>query len=109
MPNRYSIAANASATDASETELVAAPGAAKAINICNLTLSNTSATAEFVDIKFGSTVKLQKVPVPAGLGVVINLGDKPLLLPANTALNFQATTGVSTLYANCTYFLNPNG
>lgn len=106
MPD-HDLTATASSMTTASTPLIAAQGAKSFINIDSIEFTNTSATATFVDVLFGATVVLQKIPVPAGLGSGCRTFDKPVRLPENTALNFQSSVGVTSVYANATYHIYP--
>lgn len=85
------------ATNTSDTEVIAAQGAGVRIYVTALIILNTSATDTHVIIKDGSTEKM-RVPAPAdNAGAIVPL-PTPLQLTANTALNFAAASGVSTMY-----------
>lgn len=83
------------ATDNSSKALKAALGLGKRIFVTTLVIDNTSAADEHVDILDGSVLKM-RVPAPKGTGAVLTF-PRPLMLSENTALNFKAVTGVSTI------------
>jgi hypothetical protein len=86
----------ASATDTTTTELIATQGAAVKIHLTDVSISNSSAaTFAEVHIKDGSTT-IWTFPVP-GSGGVTHRFATPLVLTANTALNFAASSGVTTI------------
>ncbi len=97
-PDRESVLLNGrnTATDTADKEVIAAQGAGVRIYVTTLVISNSSATDSEVDIKDGTTVKMT-IPAPAHGGAVMDMGEAPLKLSANTALNFAATTGVTTM------------
>jgi hypothetical protein len=88
----------ASATNTSDTAVIAAQGAGVRIYVTTLVLANSSSTNITVTIKSATTAKMV-VPVPANGGVVVPL-PKPLRLAANEALNFAASSGVTTAYCS---------
>lgn len=101
--------ATASATTTSDTTLVAAPGTLKFINITAIDFSNAHAsTAVTITVKAGSNTIWSGLTVPAGGSHSIHL-PKAVRLPENTALVFASSAGVSTIYANVAYFLEPDG
>lgn len=85
----------ASATDTSDTQVIAAQGAAVRIHVTDIIISNSSATNTEVVIKSGSTARLT-YPAPTKGGAVHQL-QTPLVLTANEALNFAAVAGVTTI------------
>lgn len=104
-----SILATANTTGTSETDLLAAQGPGKAINITHLSFSNTDTTnACNVSLKFGGTTKWDGIVVPAGLAHNFHF-DPPVRLDSNTKVSFQSDTSATTLYANMAYFIHPNG
>lgn len=98
------IVAGASATTNASTELVAAPAAGKSIVLTSLSVTNATASADYVEIYFGATLAFKRVAVGAAATVEIPCGRGVLVSPA-TAVNFKAITGGSTIYANATYAL----
>ena len=97
-PDRESVLLDGrgTATDTSNTALIAAQGTGVRIYVTTLIVSNSSATNTEVDIKDGTTIKLT-IPAPATGGAVVDLSETPLKLTANTALNFAAVAGVTTI------------
>lgn len=71
--------------------------------IHNIIGYNTSATAGFCDLLDGSggTILLT-IPLPAGGGAVINLGSVPIKTTANTALYFDVSGALTTVYLTFT-------
>jgi hypothetical protein len=90
------------ATGTSDTAIIAAQGSGVQICVTSLMIYNASTTDTFVNIKDGSTTKLV-VPAPAKGGAIITL-PMPLVLTANTALNFASGTGVTTMYVSAVGF-----
>ena len=99
----------ANTTGTSETTLLAAQGAAAAINVTHLSFSNTDTTnACNVTLKFGGTTVWDGIVVPAGLAHNFHF-DPPARLGPNEAVSFQSDTAATTLYANMAYHMHPNG
>ena len=94
-----------SATDTSNTSVIAAQGAGVRIYVTTLVLANSSSTNITVAIKSATTTRMT-VPVPANGGVVVPL-PKPLRLAANEALQFAASTGVTTAYCSAVGYAAP--
>jgi len=88
----------ASATGTSDTSVIAAAGSGIQLCITSLMVYNASATDTYVNIKDGTTTKLV-IPAPQKGGAVITLA-MPLVLTANTALQFASGTGVTTMYVS---------
>lgn len=86
---------NATNTDGTSTQCIAAQGAGVKVALTDVTLCNTSATAITVDLKDGTTVKWS-FPVPAGGGVVFAFRS-PLVGTANTAWNFDPSAAATTI------------
>jgi len=86
----------ATATDTSNTQVIAAQGAGIKIHVTTLVISNSSSSNTEVHIKSGTTTKLT-VPAPATGGAVMGQIEPPLVLNANEALNFAAAAGVTTM------------
>lgn len=97
-----SVDGTASATNTSDTQVIAAQGAGVRIYVTTLILANSSSTNITVTIKSAATARLV-VPVPANGGAVVPL-PKPLRLAANEALNFAASSGVTTAYCSAVGF-----
>ena len=97
-PDRESVLLSGrnSATGTSDTEVIAAQGAGVRIYVTKLVISNSSSTDTEVDIKSGSTIRMT-VPAPNKGGAVLDLGDTPLKLAVNEALNFASVAGVTTM------------
>jgi len=84
-----------SATNTSDTAVIAAQGSGVRIYVTTITVSNSSATATEVVIKSGSTARMT-IPAPATGGAVITL-PSPLRLGDNEALNFASAASVTTM------------
>lgn len=83
---------------------LAAPGANVKWYLSSCTLANSSATNITVDIQDGASgAALWTFPVPA-TGGATHTWDVPLEFTANTAVAYQASTGVTTLTISCNGF-----
>ncbi len=89
------VSGQATNTDGSATQCIAAQAAGIKTYLTSIILANTSATAITVDIKDGSTVKVS-LPLPAGSGCIFN---PPVPLPgtAATAWNFDGSAAATTV------------
>ena len=96
--------AKASATTNASTELIAAPTDDNSIVLTSLSVTNGTGLADYVEIYFGATLAFNRVAVGAAATRDIPCG-RGVLVPAETAVNFKAVTGGSTVYANATYVL----
>jgi len=96
------VSGNASNTDGTSTQCIAAQGAGIATALTTIILTNTSSSSIYVEIKDGATVKLT-IPVPATGGAVVNL-PVPLLGTANTAWNFDPSAATTTVYCSMVGF-----
>jgi hypothetical protein len=92
------VTGNASNTDGTSTEVVAAQAAGIKTYLTSIILTNTSATMIYVEIKDGATAKIV-LPVPATSGVIFN-PPVPLGGTAATAWNFDASAATTTLYCS---------
>lgn len=92
------VSGNASNTDGTSTQCIAAQSSGIKTYLTTIILTNTSATMIYVEIKDGTTVKLT-IPVPATGGAVVNL---PVPLPgtAATAWNFDPSAATTTVYCS---------
>jgi len=71
--------------------------------ICNIVAYNSSATGGFCLLTDGSGgTTLMTVPLPAGGGCVIPLGGAPIKTTANTALYFDVSGALTTVYLTFT-------
>lgn len=92
------VSGNASNTDGSSTQCIAAQASGIKTYLTTIILTNTSSSNIYVEIKDGTTVKLT-IPVPANGGAVVNL-PVPLGGTAATAWNFDASAATTTLYCS---------
>lgn len=97
------VSGNASNTDGVSTEVIATAGAGIKQYLTRVTLTNTSTTMRYVELKSGTTVK-HTVPVPAEGGATI--GFDPPLPPnaANEAWNFDPSAATTTMYCSMVGF-----
>lgn len=96
------VTGNASNTDGTSTLLIAAQGTSVKTYITDITLTNTSATTVYVELKDASTTKWT-FPVPAGGGVSHSF-TTPLPGTANTAWNFDPSAAATTIYCSAAGF-----
>jgi hypothetical protein len=91
----------ASSTGTGDTAVIAAQGAGVRIYVTAISVVNTSATNTFVEIKDGTTVmhRLAAPQIANGAPQTVTF-PTPLRLTANTALNFAANTGSTTIYVS---------
>lgn len=89
------VTGNATNTDGTSTQCIAAQAAGIKTYLTSIVLCNTSATNVTVDIKDGSTVKVS-LPLPATSGCVFN---PPVPIPgtAATAWNFDGSAAATTV------------
>ena len=89
------VTGNATNTDGTSTQCVAAQAAGIKTYLTSIVLANSSASNITVDIKDGSTTKIS-IPVPAGGGAIFN---PPVPLPgtAATAWNFDPSAAATTV------------
>lgn len=100
------VSGNASNTDGASTQLIAASGSANIrVLLGAVSVSNTSATTVYVEIKDGTTVKWTLI-APAGGGNNIKF-DPPLVGTANTAWNFDPSAAATTIYCSGSGFKSP--
>lgn len=83
------------ATDTSNTELIAAQGAAVKIHVTDVTVSNSSSTDTEVHLKDGTTT-IWTFPAPGTSGATHRF-ETPLALTLNAALNFASAASVTTM------------
>lgn len=94
---------NASNTDGSSTQVIAAGGAGVKQYLTDVTLTNMSASNIYVEIKSGTTVKWT-FPLPANGGVTHSF-KKPLKPnAANEAWNFDPSAATTTVYCSMNGF-----
>lgn len=95
---------NASNTDGASTQVIAASGSASIKTyLTDVTLTNTSSSMIYVELKSGTTV-MYTCPVPATGGFTKTFN--PPLPPnaANEAWNFDASSATTTLYCSAIGF-----
>lgn len=93
---------NASNTDGTSTQVLAAGAAGIRHYITDVTITNMSATNIYVELKDGSTVKWT-FPVPATSGVTMSF-TTPIGGTAATAWNFDPSTAATTVYCSVAGF-----
>jgi len=93
---------NASNTDGASTSVIAAQGAGIKTYITDITLTNTSSSNIYVELKDGTSVKWT-FPVPANSGVT-KAFLSPLAGTANTAWNFDPSAATTTVYCSASGF-----
>lgn len=96
------VTGNASNTDGSSTQCIAAQAAGVKTYLQQIILTNTSATPTYCEIKDGTTVKLT-IPVPANAGATVTLA-KPIGGTAATAWNFDPGAATTTMYCSMVGF-----
>lgn len=97
------VTGRATDTTGTETAVIAAQGTGVKTYVTSLVIANSSASFVTVDIKDGSTTKFT-FPVPGNSGVVWNNQVPLFSASANTAVKFQASSGVSTLTVSAAGF-----
>jgi hypothetical protein len=101
-PKEELLDGTASATDTSDTAVIAAQGAGFRVYVTALIISNESSTNAAVLIKSATTTRL-RVPAPANSGAVINF-DPPVRLGDNEAFNFASSASVTTMHVSAVGF-----
>lgn len=96
------VSGNASNTDGSNTQVIAAQGAGVKTYITDVTITNTSASNIFVELKDGTTAKWT-FPVPSNGGVTHSFST-PIGGTANTAWNFDPSAATTTVYCSVAGF-----
>lgn len=97
------VSGNASNTDGTSTQVIAAGAAGIKHYLMGVTLTNTSAAMIYVELKSGTTV-MWTCPVPATGGYTYSW---PLGLPPNAAAeawNFDPSAATTTIYCSATAF-----
>ena len=80
-------------TNTTAADLVAAAGAGVRIAVTSVLVTNASATATKVEIRDGTTVKIQGYAAATGGGFSLNAGGAPLFTStANTAVTGRCAT-----------------
>lgn len=93
---------NASNTDGTSTQVLAAGAAGVKHYITDITITNMSATDIYVELKDNTTVKWT-FPVPANGGVTHHFAS-PLAGTAATAWNFDPSAAATTVYCSVSGF-----
>jgi len=93
---------NASNTDGTSTQIIAAAAAGVKIYLTDVTLTNTSASNIYVEMKDGTTVKWT-FPLPANSGVTHHFRS-PIGGTAATAWNFDPSAAATTVYCSAAGF-----
>lgn len=96
------VSGNASNTDGSSTQVLAAGAAGVKHYITDVTISNTSSSNIYVELKDNTTVKWT-FPVPANGGVTHSFAT-PLAGTAATAWNFDPSAATTTVYCSVSGF-----
>lgn len=96
------VSGNASNTDGASTQVIAASGSGVKTYLSSVTLTNTSSSNIYVELKDGSTAKWT-FPVPANAGVTHTF-QVPLGGTANTAWNFDPSAATTTVYCSAVGF-----
>jgi hypothetical protein len=96
------VSGNASNTDGSSTSIIAAGGAGVKTYLTDITITNTSASNIYVEIKDGASTKWT-FPVPANGGVT-HAWTTPLAGTANTAWNFDPSAATTTIICSASGF-----
>jgi hypothetical protein len=96
------VSGNASNTDGTSTSVLASGGAGVKHYITDVTITNTSASNIYVELKDNTTVKWT-FPVPANGGVTHHFAS-PLAGTAATAWNFDPSAAASTVYCSVAGF-----
>lgn len=92
------VSGNANNTDGASTEVIAAQAAGVRTYVTDVTITNTSASMIYVELKDGTTVKWT-FPVPATGGVTHRFAV-PLRGTAATAWNFDPSAATTTVYCS---------
>jgi hypothetical protein len=93
---------NASNTDGTSTQVLAAGASGIKHYITDVTITNTSASNIYVELKDGTSVKWT-FPVPANSGVTHHFGT-PIGGTAATAWNFDPSAAATTIYCSVAGF-----
>lgn len=101
------VSGNASATNTTDTSVVAAAGVGLKNYITNISVANTGSSTTLITLKDGSGGStLWYTIAPAGGGSNIAL-DVPIATTANTALYFAAGTASTTVYVSAIGYKAP--
>lgn len=96
------VSGNASNTDGSSTQVLAAGASGVKHYITDVTITNTSSSNIYVELKDNTTVKWT-FPVPANGGVTHHFAS-PLAGTAATAWNFDPSAAATTVYCSVSGF-----
>lgn len=96
------VSGNASNTDGASTQCIAAQASGIKTYLTRVTLTNTSSSNIYVELKDGTTVK-HTVPLPANGGATIAF-DPPLPGSAATAWNFDPSAAATTVICSMVGF-----
>lgn len=96
------VSGNASNTDGTSTQVIAAGAAGIKHYITDVTITNTSASNIYVELKDGASAKWT-FPVPANSGVTHSFST-PLAGTAATAWNFDPSAATTTVYCSASGF-----
>jgi hypothetical protein len=97
------VSGNASNTDGSSTQVIAAAGAGVKQYLTSVVLTNTSSSSIYVEMKSGTTVKAT-IPVPANGGAVFNPAVPLPPNAANEAWNFDPSAATTTVFCTAVGF-----
>jgi len=97
------VSGNASNTDGSSTQVIAAAGAGIKQYLTSVGLTNTSSTNTYCELKSGTTVRAT-FSVPANGGVVFSWAVPLPPNAANEAWNFDPGAAVTTMYCSMVGF-----
>lgn len=96
------VSGNASNTDGTSTQVIASSGSGVKTYLTDVTLTNTSSSNIYVEMKDGSTAKWT-FPVPANGGVTHHFAS-PIAGTAATAWNFDPSAATTTVYCSASGF-----
>ncbi len=96
------VSGNASNTDGSSTQVIAAQAAGVRTYVTTAILTNTSSSNIYVELKDGTTV-MATIPVPATGGAVVTF-PVPLRGTAATAWNYDPSAATTTTYCTLVGF-----
>jgi hypothetical protein len=94
---------NASNTDGTNTQVIAAAGAGIKQYLTSVILTNTSANNIYVEMKSGTTVKAT-IPLPANGGAIVTFQTPLKPNAANEAWNFDPSAATTTVYCTAAGF-----
>jgi|ERR1041384_321608 len=99
----------ASATDTSDTQVIAAPGAGyKLLITCVVVYNANSSSGTGVLLKSNSTTKWGPIPAPSGKGGCVIPLEPPLTLNENEALKFATQDAVTTVTVSAVGYKGTN-